>query len=80
MLKNEGVTTSMDGCGRASDNIFVERFWRNVKYEVLYLKGYATMVELTAGLAEYFTFYNNERPHQSLGQKPPDDIYKNPLC
>jgi putative transposase len=66
----------MDGRGRAFDNIFVERFWRNVKHEDVYLKGYSTMIELTVGLAEYFTFYNSERPHQSLGQETPDVVYK----
>jgi putative transposase len=76
VLKREGIAISMDGRGRAFDNIFVERLWRNVKHEDVYLKGYATMIELTVGLAEYFTFYNGERPHQSLGQKTPDVVYK----
>lgn len=76
VLNREGITISMDGRGRAFDNIFVERLWRNVKHEDVYLKGYSTMIELTAGLAEYFTFYNSERPHQSLGQETPDVVYK----
>jgi putative transposase len=76
VLKREGIAISMDGRGRAFDNIFVERLWRNVKHEDVYLKGYATMIELTVGLSEYFTFYNSERPHQSLGQKTPDIVYK----
>jgi len=76
VLKREGITISMDGRGRAFDNIFVERLWRNVKHEDVYLKGYTTMIELTEGLAEYFTFYNSERPHQSLGQETPDVVYK----
>ncbi len=59
----------MDGRGRALDNIFVERLWRNVKHEDVYLKGYANMAELMIGLAQYFSFYNEERPHQSLGYK-----------
>lgn len=75
VLKREGIAISMDGRGRVFDNIFVERLWRNVKYEDVYLKGYGTMIELTVGLAEYFTFYNSERPHQSLGQKTPDVVY-----
>jgi putative transposase len=58
----------MDGRGRALDNIFVERLWRSLKYEDLYLKGYAETGELTLGLTEYFVFYNAERPHQSLGK------------
>lgn len=76
VLKREGIAISMDGRGRVFDNIFVERLWRNVKHEDVYLKGYATMIELTVGLAEYFIFYNSERPHQSLGQKTPDVVYQ----
>jgi len=76
VLKREGIRISMDGRGRAFDNIFVERLWRSVKHEDVYLKGYATMGELTIGLAEYFAFYNGERPHQSLSQKTPDGVYR----
>ena len=76
VLKREGVTISMDGRGRALDNIFVERLWRSVKYEDIYLKGYGTMCELTLGLTEYFTFYNHERPHQSLASQTPAQVYK----
>jgi putative transposase len=76
VLKREGIVISMDGRGRAFDNIFVERLWRSVKHEDVYLKGYASMRELTLGLAEYFAFYNTERPHQSLGQKTPDVVYQ----
>ena len=76
VLKREGITISMDGRGRAFDNIFVERLWRNVKYEDVYLKGYATVGELMLGLSEYFTLYNAERPHQALQNKTPDEVYK----
>jgi putative transposase len=76
VLKREGVAISMDGRGRALDNIFVERLWRNVKYGDVYLKGYANMAELTVGLAQYFAFYNVERPHQSLGYQTPDQVYR----
>jgi len=76
VLKREGITISMDGRGRAFDNIFVERLWRNVKYEDVYLKGYATVGELMIGLSEYFALYNAERPHQALQNKTPDDVYK----
>jgi putative transposase len=76
VLKREGVAISMDGRGRALDNIFVERLWRNVKYEDIYLKGYAKMPELLVGLAQYFAFYNAERPHQSLGYRTPDEVYR----
>ncbi|TDO09934.1 integrase-like protein [Halomonas ventosae] len=65
----------MDGRGRAFDNIFVERLWRTLKYEDIYLKGYASVGELTVGLTEYFPFYNAERPHQSLGYRTPDEVY-----
>lgn len=76
VLKREEIVISMDGRGRAFDNIFVERLWRNVKHEDVYLKGYASMGELTTGLAEYFAFYNGERPHQSLGHQTPDVVYR----
>ena len=76
VLKREGIAISMDGRGRAFDNIFVERLWRNVKYEDVYLKGYATMGELMVGLVKYFLFYNGERPHQSLGDKTPEIVYR----
>jgi putative transposase len=76
VLQREGIVISMDGRGRAFDNIFVERLWRSVKHEDVYLKGYATMGELMLGLAEYFTFYNGERPHQSLGQRTPEVVYR----
>jgi putative transposase len=75
-LKKADVAISMDGRGRALDNIFVERLWRSVKYEDIYLKGYATVPELRLGLTEYFEFYNTERPHQSLGYEVPDTVYK----
>jgi len=75
-LEREGIVISMDGRGRVFDNIFVERLWRNVKHEDVYLKGYATMGELMIGLAEYFVFYNGERPHQSLGDRTPDVVYR----
>jgi len=75
VLKREEITISMDGRGRAFDNIFVERLWRNVKYEDVYLKGYATVDELLLGLGDYFVLYNSERPHQSLQDKTPDEVY-----
>jgi putative transposase len=76
VLMREGVTISMDGRGRALDNIFVERLWRSVKHEDVYLKGYANMAELLVGLSEYFAFYNGQRPHQSLGYRTPDEVYR----
>lgn len=76
VLKREKIDISMDGRGRAFDNIFVERLWRSVKYEDVYLKGYASMGELTDGMTKYFTFYNSERPHQSLGNITPNVAYR----
>ena len=69
------IRISMDGRGRALDNIFVERLWRTVKYEDIYLKEYATVPALGAGLHSYFTFYNTERPHQSLGYRTPAEVH-----
>jgi len=76
VLEREGIVISMDGRGRAFDNIFVERLWRSVKYEDIYLKGYAFMDELIEGLTKYFVFYNGERSHAALGKKTPDVIYQ----
>lgn len=76
VLTREGIKISMDGRGRALDNIFVERLWRSIKYEDIYLRGYASMGELMIGLTEYFDFYNGERPHQSLSNLTPDQVYK----
>lgn len=76
VLKREGIQISMDGRGRALDNIFVERLWRNVKYEDVYLRGYTSLRGLMTGLTVYFSFYNSERPHQSLYYKTPDIVYQ----
>lgn len=75
-LEAHGITISMDGRGRALDNIFVERLWRSVKHEDVYLKGYVTVPELLLGLTEYFVFYNEERTHQSLDYSTPDEVYR----
>ena len=72
-----GSRMSMDGKGRALDNIFIERLWRSVKYEDIYLQDYATVPLLDTGLHHYFSFYNTERPHQSLGHRPPAEVYFN---
>lgn len=76
VLKANDIAISMDGRGRALDNIFVERLWRSVKHEDVYLKGYATLPELLLGLTEYFVFYNTERMHQSLDYGTPDEVYR----
>lgn len=77
ILKDKEVSISMDGRGRCLDNIFIERLWRAVKYEDVYLKGYATIDEVHTGLTEYFHFYNEERPHQSLNYQTPASVYAN---
>jgi len=74
-LLDEGIRISMDGRGRVFDNIFVERLWRTVKYEDIYLKDYVDVPMLMGGLGAYFDFYNRERPHQSLGYRTPESVY-----
>ena len=74
-LKNKGIQPSMDGKGRAIDNIFIERLWKSVKYEHIYLHVPQDGVQLYEGLQEYFDFYNRERPHQSLRYQTPESIY-----
>lgn len=74
-LQEAQVRISMDGKGRAFDNIFVERLWRSVKYEEVYLKDYRDVPSCIEGLRDYFRFYNDERPHQALGYKTPHQVY-----
>jgi putative transposase len=74
-LQEADVHISMVGRGRALDNVFVERLWRTVKYEDIYLKEYASVPALTTGLQNYFGFYNTERPHQSLGYQTPVEVH-----
>ena len=74
-LHAAGVRISMDGRGRAFDNIFIERLWRSVKYENIYLNDYASVPDLDQGLQQYFLFYNYERPHQSLGYQVPAEVH-----
>ena len=76
VLAEAGIAISMDGVGRAFDNIFVERLWRTVKYEDVYLHDYETPAEVQLGLGRYFEFYNNERPHQSLDYRTPAEVYR----
>lgn len=70
-----GTKISMDSKGRCLDNIFIERFWRSIKYEDIYLKNYETVVEAKIGIGKYIDFYNYQRPHQSLNYKTPAEIY-----
>ena len=79
-LKAEGIQISMDGRGRALDNIFVERLWRSVKYEDIYLHDYATVAAVVAGLKVYFEFYNTKRQHQSLDYRTPEEVYEGPTA
>jgi putative transposase len=74
-LAQAGVAISMDGRGRALDNAFVERLWRSVKYECVYLHEFDTVKELDRALSAYFEFYCRERPHQGLGNKTPAEVY-----
>jgi putative transposase len=74
-LQKAGVQISMDGKGRALDNVFVERLWRTVKYEEVYLKAYQGTADCRSELLSYFTFYNRERPHSSLGGRTPWQVY-----
>ena len=76
-LLEEDIRISMDSKGRVFDNIFIERFWRNLKYEDIYIKDYQSAAEVILGIEEYFDFYNNRRPHQSLNYFTPADIYLN---
>ena len=75
VLQDNGVEISMDGQGRCFDNIFVERLWRTVKYEEVYLNEYADVWQAEESLGKYFYFYNHERPHQSLGYRTPAEVY-----
>ena len=79
VLEDHEIAISMDGRGRALDNVFIERLWRTVKYEDVYLKQYETAKELTDGLRRYFDFYCHERPHSSLGSRTPAELYLSTL-
>ena len=75
VLEKNGIQISMDGVGRAIDNIYVERLWRSVKYEEIYLNDYDSMEDLKQSIKRYFDFYNSKRFHQSLEYSTPDEIY-----
>ena len=75
LLEQHAARISMDGKGRYTDNIFVERLWRTVKYEEVYLKAYSNGREAKAGLNAYFRFYNTQRPHQALGYRTPAEVF-----
>ena len=74
-LKAHGIRISMDGKGRCMDNVFIERLWRSLKYEEVYLKAYDTVAEAKAGIGSWMRFYNTRRRHQGLGYQTPDSVY-----
>ena len=74
-LKKRGIAISMDGRGRALDNVFIERLWRSLKYELIYPGDFASGLDLFSALDGYFHFYNHQRPHQALGYQTPADLY-----
>ncbi len=75
VLKKNDIQISMDGKGRCIDNVRIDRLWRSVKYEDIFLQQYANVSDLYAGLTRYFHHYNTQRPHQALGYKTPEAIY-----
>ena len=77
VLIENGIAISMDGKGRWRDNVFVERLWRSVKYEEVYLKAYETVSEARASIGRYFVFFNSQRPHSSLDRLTPDQVHSN---
>jgi len=79
MLKDRNIEISMDGRGAWKDNVFVERLWRSIKYEEIYLRAYASVPEARAGIGRYLSFYNAKRPHSSLDRQTPDRAYFNAL-
>jgi putative transposase len=74
-LKRRGISISMDGRGRALDNVFIERLWRSLKYELIYPGDFASGADLLPALDRYFQFYNHQRPHQALGYRTPADLF-----
>jgi len=78
MLKDARIAISMDGKGSWRDNVFVERLWRTIKYEEIYLHAYRSVPEARKAIGKYLEFYNSKRPHSSLDGKPPDQVYFNP--
>ena len=76
VLRDRSIAISMDGKGRYLDNVFVERLWRSVKYEEVYLHAYDCVAEAHAGIGRYLGFYNDERPHQALGYQTPSAFYR----
>jgi putative transposase len=80
ILEQQGIRISMDGKGSYSDNLFIERLWRSVKYEEVYLKAYDDARDARINLGNYFQFYNNQRPHQALGYQTPGEVFGIPVA
>jgi putative transposase len=78
LLHKRGIEISMDGRGARKGNVFVERLWRSIKYEEIYLRAYASVPDARAGISRYITFYNTKRPHSSLDRQTPNQAYFNP--
>jgi putative transposase len=78
-LQKEKVKISMDGRGRCYDNIFIERLWRSLKYELIYIQEFENGKELTEEVNKWFNWYNQERPHQALDYQTPDKVYRQSL-
>lgn len=77
LLESYGIRISMDGKGRCLDNIHVERYWKTIKYECIFLNDWTSMVQLESGIKKFVRIYNTERPHESLGYLTPEEVYKN---
>jgi len=75
LLLDNDIEVSMDGRGRALDNVFIERLWRTLKYSCIYLHEFERVIEVVRAIAEYFKFYNQERPHSSLDYRTPEEVY-----
>ena len=79
-LETHGVRVSMDGKGRFLDNIFIERLWRSLKYEEVFIKAYGAVAEARGGIGSWLSFYNDERPHQALGYRTPREVFDQAAC
>jgi putative transposase len=79
-LETRGIRISMDGKGRFLDNIFIERLWRSLKYEEVFIKAYESVAEARRGIGGWLSFYNDERPHQALAYRPPRAVFEGMAC
>lgn len=79
LLRDNGIAISMDGRGAWRDNVFVERLWRSIKYEEVYLRAYDTVADARTSMGKYLAFYNGRRPHSSLDRMTPNEVYFNAL-